>query len=291
MAFVVWLEGARPKTLVAGASPVVIGSVIAAGKGTFSILPFLLVLLFALCTQIGTNYANDYYDFIKGADTSERKGPRRLAQAQLMAPHKVLFASFVMFGISMLCSLFLIPVIGFISLLIGISSVFFGIFYTAGRYSLSYMGLGELFVLIFFGIVATCGTEYVLSGSLSLVGFVASFGPGLLSTAIIVVNNLRDIQEDTKAKKRTLAVRFGALFAKNEYLLCILLACSVPVICYGLSPTRYGVIMASLICVPAIPLVKRVFFSNQSESLNGVLGQTGLLLLLYTLLFSLGWML
>jgi len=291
MAFVVWLEGARPKTLIAGVSPVIIGSVVASGKGQFSILPFLLVLLFSICTQIGTNYSNDYYDFIKGADTSDRKGPRRLAQAQLVAPHKILFASFVMFAMSMLCSIFLIPVVGFVSLLIGISSVFFGVFYTAGRYSLSYMGLGEVFVLLFFGIVATCGSEYVLSGSISLVGFVASFGPGLLSTAIIVVNNLRDMHEDEKVKKKTLAVRFGSLFAKNEYLFCILIASLVPVICYVLSPSRYGVVLASLICVPAIPLVKRVFLSKNAEALNGVLGQTGLLLLIYTLLFSVGWML
>ena len=124
MALVVWLEGARPKTLIAGVSPVIIGSVIASGKGKFSLLPCLLVLLFAICTQIGTNYANDYYDFIKGADTSSRKGPRRIAQAQLVAPHKILFASFAMFGLSMLCSIFLMPVVGFISLLIGFSSVF-----------------------------------------------------------------------------------------------------------------------------------------------------------------------
>lgn len=291
MAFVVWLEGARPKTLIAGISPVIIGSVIASSKGSFSPLAFLLVLLFSISTQIGTNYANDYYDFIKGADTEKRKGPRRLAQSQLMAPHKVLLASFMMFSISMLCSILLIPIVGYVSLLIGITSVFFGIFYTAGRYSLAYMGLGELFVLLFFGIIATCGTEYVLSGSLSAVGLVASLGPGLLSTAIIVVNNLRDIQEDSRAKKRTLAVRFGTMFAKNEYLLCILLASLIPVFCYTLSPMRHGTVLASLIAVPALPLVKRVFISSNEETLNGVLGQTGLLLILYTLLFSVGWIL
>ncbi len=288
MAIVTWAIGARPKTLIASISPVLIGASLALEKGPISWALFVLLLLFGVSTQIGTNFSNDYYDYIQGADTKKRIGPKRLTQVDNIAPHAILFAAFLMFTFSFLVSIAIASFIGFFAIGIGAVSILFGILYTAGRYSLAYNGLGEAFVLLFFGIIATCTTEFALSGTFSLVGLIASMGPGLLSTAIIVVNNLRDIEEDTQAKKKTLAVRFGALFAQFEYIICISTAALIPVACFALLPEKKGILLASGIILPSIPLVSTLLSYKDPSELNKLLGQTGILLFLYTFLFVIG---
>lgn len=289
MALLVWIEGARPKTLVAGIAPVCIGSVIASAHGMFSITSFLLVLTFSLAIQVGTNFANDYFDFFHGADTPDRKGPKRLTASKAVQPYKVLFAMVTMFVIALFTSIALIPVAGIWSLLIAASSIFFGVFYTAGPYSLAYTGLGEVFVLLFFGLLATCGAEYAQTQSISPESLIAAFGPGLLSTAILVVNNLRDVEEDTRARKRTLAVRLGSSFARYEYAACLFTAGMIPLITYIQLNSHIGILTASAILVPALALIRNVFQFKDARELNSVLAKTGMLLALYTTLFCVGW--
>ena len=286
-----WILAIRPQTLAAGLAPVVIGTAMALGDGLFHAASALMALSVALCIQIGTNLANDYFDFKKGADTSERQGPTRVTQAGLIKPPKVLLAAIVFFVLAALSSLYLIHRAGVSILIIAIASIICGIFYTAGPMPLGYLGLGDLLVLIFFGPVAVGGTYFTQALEINWAVIVAGLAPGFLSMAILAVNNLRDIDTDRRAGKLTLAVRFGRGFAMSEYLFCIIAATLTPFAVFLITGDRQGIAAASLIGFCAIPCVKRVFVHLDGTGLNQVLGDTGRLLLIYGTLFSSGWLL
>jgi len=286
-----WLLAIRPKTLPAAIAPVLIGTAMAFGDGLFHLPSAMLALSAALCIQIGTNLANDYFDFKKGADTAERRGPVRVTQAGLIKPEIVLTGAIIFFALAFLSSLYLIHRAGVVILIIAVTSIISGIFYTAGPKPLGYLGLGDLFVLVFFGPVAVAGTYYVQALEINWAVIVAGLAPGFLSTAILAVNNLRDIDTDRRAGKLTLAVRFGRGFALNEYLFCIMAATLTPFAVYLITDDQAGIALASLTGFLAIPCVKAAFTHLDGAGLNKVLAQTGRLLLIYSVLFSLGWVL
>ena len=286
-----WLLAARPRTLGAAVAPVIIGTALALGDGYRAWPAALAAALGAILIQIGTNFANDYFDFRKGADTAERLGPTRVTQAGLIAPEQVRNAFLLTFALSALPGLYLIWRGGWPILALGLISIASGILYTAGPFALAYVGLGDLFVLVFFGLVATCGTYYVQTGTVTPVVLVAALAPGLLSTAILTVNNLRDRGTDGASGKRTLAVRFGPGFARAEYIFCWLGAVAVPWLIYFLTPVQAPFsLLASAVVLPATPLIRKVWALDSDPALNPVLGQTGKLLLIYSLVFAAGWL-
>jgi 1,4-dihydroxy-2-naphthoate octaprenyltransferase len=287
-----WFMAARPRTLPAALAPILIGTALAFGSGKMNPWAALACLVGALLLQIGTNLANDYFDFVKGADTADRIGPTRVTQAGLIAPKVVRNAFLLTFALVALPGAYLMYLGGWPVLVVGILSVLSGIAYTGGPFPLGYNGLGDLFVFIFFGLVAVSGTFYVQTGLLPPEVILAAVGPGLLSTAILVVNNLRDMKTDAVTGKRTLAVRFGAGFVRTEYLLCILGAALIPLLLLVVSPTPHpGALAALLFLIPAVGPVRKVMAMEADPRLNPVLGETGKLLLIYSLLFSLGWVL
>ena len=283
----VWIQAARPKTLMASVCPVLIGAALAYRDGLFHWPAAVAALIGAISIQVGTNYCNDYCDFLQGADTDSRKGPTRAVQAGLVTPEQMLRATIAAFAITVVVCIYLVVRAGWPMAVIGAVSIFFGIMYTAGRYSLAYVGLGDLFVLVFFGPVAVAGTYYVQALTLQPGVMVAGLAPGFISVGILVVNNLRDIEEDRQASKRTLAVRFGLTFARIEYLLAIVAAAAVPVFLWQMNYLPYGVLIASLMLAPGIGMARRLG-SLEGQSLNPFLGRTAALLLGYTLIFCLG---
>jgi 1,4-dihydroxy-2-naphthoate polyprenyltransferase len=286
-----WIIAIRPQTLPAAIAPVAIGTAMAFGDGLFHGPSALMALSAALCIQIGTNLANDYFDFKKGADTADRKGPTRVTQAGLIKPSMVLWVSIVFFVLAALSSIYLVHRGGVCILIIAVASILSGIFYTAGPKPLGYLGLGDLFVLVFFGPVAVGGTYFTQALEINPAVIVAGLAPGFLSMAILAVNNLRDIDTDHRAGKLTLAVRFGRGFAMSEYLFCIIAATLTPFAVVLITGDHQDVAAASLIGFCAIPCVKAVFTHIDGAGLNRVLGLTGRLLLIYSTVFSIGWLL
>lgn len=225
-----WILAVRPRTLSAGAAPVVAASGFAAADGVFVQLPALAALAGALLIQIGTNLANDYYDFFKGGDTGERLGPVRVTQAGILPPRAVFRGMAVALGLATLTGVYLASVAGWPVIVIGLVSMLMAVCYTGGPYPLSYNGLGDVFVFVFFGLVATATTYYVQAQAWSADGILAGAGLGFFSTAMLVVNNLRDRETDGAAGKRTLAVRFGDRFTVIQYFACLALAASASAI-------------------------------------------------------------
>ncbi len=286
-----WWLAIRPKTLAAAIAPVMMGTVMAFRDGEEHLPSAVLALAGALLIQMGTNLANDYYDFIKGTDQQDRIGPLRVTQAGLIAPFKVKMAFILCYFLAAVCSLYLIWRGGWPILGIGVASIFFGILYTAGPCPFGHLGLGEIFVLIFFGPVAVAGTYYVQSLEINPAVVIAGLGPGLISAAILAVNNLRDLETDRRANKKTLAVRFGRSFAVAEYLLFLQLAAMVPTMVYLITDDYPYSLAAVTISLWAIPASMTVLTKTDGPSLNNALALTGKLLLVYTLLFSMGWLL
>ncbi len=286
-----WLLASRPKTLWAAISPVIIGTAMAYADGLFHGPSALAALFGAVCIQIGTNFSNDYFDFVKGADTNERIGPLRATQAGLVKPATMRNASALVFGLAIVFGLYLVWRGGWVVVWIGLASILSGVLYTATRYALAYTGLADIFVLIFFGPVAVGGTYYVQTQTISPLVLIAGIAPGLISTAILTVNNLRDINQDRTAGKNTLAVRFGKKFARMEYLLSLLVACLIPVLLYFYTKAHFWSLAAILTLLLAIPAIKLVFTYTESAALNATLATTGKLLLCFSLIFSVGWVL
>ena len=286
-----WILAIRPHTLPAAISGVLIGSAMAFGDGGFHTPSALVALLAALSIQIGTNLANDYFDFKKGADRADRLGPRRVTQSGLIAPNAVLWAAMFFFALAALASLYLTYRAGPCILIIAAACIISGIFYTAGPRPLGYLGLGDLFVLIFFGPVAVGGTYFVQTLEINWAVIVAGLAPGLLSMAILAVNNLRDIDTDRRANKLTLAVRFGRSFVMSEYLFCIIAACLIPLAVLLITDDHQGMAVASLVGFFANGCVKTALTHTDGPSLNRVLAATGRLNLIYSVLFSIGWVL
>lgn len=279
-----WTSTLRLRTLPAAATPVIMGTAIAYHLGGFALAPALAALAGALLLQIGTNLANDYYDHVKGADTPDRTGPVRASASGLLAPHLVRNAAFATFGLAALVGTYLISVGGWPILVIGAAGILSGIFYTAGPKALAYVGLGDLFAFVFFGPVAVAGTVYVQTGTWEATAIAWGVGAGFLTSAILAVNNLRDIPTDAAAGKRTLAVRMGQRMTRWFYASQIAAALAVPFIVghfadepWFLLPVGAGPL--------AIPLLLRVFhdWPNRAQY-NPALGGTARLLLAYGLL-------
>jgi 1,4-dihydroxy-2-naphthoate octaprenyltransferase len=284
----VWVYAFRPKTFVIGICPVAMGATLAISQGIFNPLMFLLTVLTALSIQVGTNLANDYFDFVKGADTQERKGFMRVTQAGLVAPTKMKKAVIAAFGIACLCGSYLVWDGGLpIALLLAIS-IALGVFYTGGPFPLAYLGLGELFAFLFFGPIAVLGTYFLQTGTLSKEAFILGISPGAFSMAFLIVNNVRDIEEDRLANKKTIAVRFGKTFGKCQYLFSILLSLLPIVLFYTDHPFS---LLTLLILLPAIPLMRMMASNQDPRLLNQLFAKTGQLQWLFTLLFCIGWML
>ena len=287
----VWWLALRPKTLWAAAAPVIMGSAMAQHDGMGHWPAALAALLGALLIQIGTNFANDYYDYVQGADTGERLGPTRATQAGWVTPETMKRAFILVFALAFLVGLYLIWRGGWPVLAIGLSSILFGILYTGGPYPLGYNGLADVFVLIFFGPVAVGGTYYVQALEINSTVIMAGLAPGLISTALLTVNNLRDITTDREAGKRTLAVRFGVGFARVEYLVSILIACLIPVVLVWKNQENHYSVITLLVLLMAFPSIKTVFRTSGSPLLNQVLADTGKMLFVYSVVFSIGWLL
>lgn len=287
----VWLLAARPKTLWAGAAPVMMGTAMAWAAGGFHLAAALCTLAAALLIQIGTNFANDYFDFVKGADTADRVGPMRATQAGLISPGAMRNGAILVLVLAFALGLYLVYRGGWPILVIGILSILFAVLYTGGPYPLAYVGLGDVFVLIFFGPIAVGGTHFVQTQEWSALALAAGLGPGLLSTAILAVNNLRDADGDGLAGKRTLAVRLGKRFARAEYAFCVVAATlGLPIALSIWANGHWFVLISGLALLPALPLMTRVY-TEEGPALNAVLGGTGKVLLIYALLFSVGWLL
>jgi 1,4-dihydroxy-2-naphthoate octaprenyltransferase len=286
----IWILAARPKTLWAAVAPVLIGTVMAFERGSVAWLPAAAALFGAVMIQIGTNFSNDYFDWKKGTDTLDRLGPLRVTQAGLVKPETMKTAFTLAFFFVACAGAYLTWRGGWPIAVIGAISILSGILYTAGPYPLGYIGMGDFFVLVFFGPVAVGGTYYVQALDMDTTVLVSGLGPGLLSVAILTVNNLRDLDEDKKAGKKTLAVRFGRNFARVEYLLCILIASAIPT-SFVLLGQGHSLCLGTL-AVPflAIPSIRKVFTSQDGPTLNGVLAATGKLLLVYSIIFSVGWL-
>lgn len=284
----IWTLAARPKTLGACVSPVLMGGALAYHDGMFYVLAFFIALLAALFIQVGTNFCNDYFDFIKGADTVSRLGPTRATQAGLVSLKQMRYAFILAFFMATLLGFYLVFRGGWPIVVIGVLSLAAGVFYTAGPYALGYVGLGDIFVLIFFGPVAVLGTYYVQTLQFSGMALIAGFAPGLLSTAILTVNNLRDIDQDRKAHKKTLAVRFGKLFTKVEYVSAVIVAALIPLMLCYFFHAPMAILLSSTVVFFAYPLMKKIAMIEDAQVLNVVLGKTGKLTLLFGVLFSLG---
>ena len=205
----IWLMAARPRTLPAAVAPVLVGTSLAATQGTFKPLTFVAAMLGALFIQVGTNLSNDYSDARRGADTEDRLGPVRVTAGGLVPPRQVLIATYIAFGAAVLAGTYLIATAGWELLLVGAASILAGVLYTGGPRPYGYEGLGEVFVFLFFGVVAVAGSFYAQTEELAWEAFVLAIPVGLLAAAILVVNNVRDLETDRRAGKKTLAVRLG----------------------------------------------------------------------------------
>jgi 1,4-dihydroxy-2-naphthoate octaprenyltransferase len=287
----IWLLAARPKTLWAGIIPVIVGTAMAFEAGKFHLVSFLATLAGAVLIQVGTNFANDLFDFQKGADNEARKGPMRVTQARLVTLHQMKVATITVLALAFLVGMYLVWRAGWPILIIGLLSILFAVLYTGGPFPLGYMGLGDILVLIFFGPVAVGGTYYIFAGHINRAVLLAGCALGMIATAILIVNNLRDMESDRRSGKNTLAVRFGARFAKAEYLAMICGAMLLPLIIYFIEGGHAWAILAALYIFPAIPVVRKVFAVADGHVLNDALAGTARLMAVFGFLFSLGWLL
>jgi len=279
-----WLAGTRPRTLPAAVVPVLIGSGVALGYDRFSWWRALLALVVALMLQIGVNFANDYSDGVRGSD-AKRVGPVRLVAAGLATPRHVLAAAFGCFLVAGAAGLALAAVTAWWLVAVGAACVAAAWFYTGGPRPYGYHGLGEVFVFTFFGVVAVAGTAYVQMDRFSWLGLAASVPAGLLACALLIVNNLRDIQGDTVAAKRTLAVRLGDARSRTAYLLTLVLAfCGAALIAIDRPLTLITAITVPLAWIP----LRSVRAGASGPALIKALGQTGRLQLAFGIVFAIG---
>ncbi|MEM8532643.1 MAG: 1,4-dihydroxy-2-naphthoate polyprenyltransferase [Chloroflexota bacterium] len=288
--FKAWLMAIRIPTLPAAVVPVLVGTAVAFASGAFRLGPFLAALVASLLIQIGTNLANDYFDNLKGADTAERLGPVRVTQSGLIAPHTVRNMMILTFGLAAVLGLYLILVGGWPILVIGVLSIAAGVLYTGGPWPLGYNGLGDLFTFIFFGVVAVVGTAYLHTLTFSTTALVVSLPVAMLVTAILVVNNLRDVNTDRVANKRTLAVLLGERTVRIEYAVLVFGAYVVVTGAWLLNLISPWSLLVWLTLPLAIAQVRLVSTAS-GRTLNQSLKKTGQIHMLFGILFAIGLML
>jgi len=284
----IWLMAARIRTLPAAVAPVLVGTSLAVAGGVFRAGPFVAALLGSILIQIGTNLANDYSDARRGADSEDRLGPVRVTAGGLVPPRQVLIATYVTFGLAVACGLYLVFAAGIELLFVGVASIAAGVLYTGGPKPYGYEGLGEIFVFLFFGIAAVTGSTFAQIEAWPAEAFVLAVPVGLLAAAILVVNNVRDMDSDKRAGKRTLAVRLGRERARTVYGLMLYvayLAAPLPWLLGSLSP---WLLLPWLTLPLAVRLARTVRTHADGPTLNDALGQTGMLQLGFCLLLSAG---
>ena len=282
-----WLLAIRPKTLPAAVSPVVVGCAVAWAEGAFAFWPAAAAFAVALLLQIGANLANDVADFRRGADTHERLGPTRVTQSGMLAPGQVVAATAMVLAAAVIPGLYLVWRGGVVFALLGLLGIAAAVAYTAGPKPFGYLGLGELVVFLFFGPVAVIGTAYVMTYSVSPLAVAASIPVGCLVAAILVVNNLRDIDTDRAAGKRTLAVRMGPEATRREYAALLALAYACPVVVWGLGLASLGALLTWVTAPVAAMLMRQVMLAT-GRALNPVLAGTARLCLWFALAFAAG---
>jgi len=279
-----WLLAARPRTLPAAVAPVLVGTALAGSEDVFRALPFVAALVGSIFIQIGTNLSNDYSDARRGADTEDRLGPVRVTAGGLMPPRRVLVGTYVAFGVAVAAGLYLAAVAGWQLLVVGAAAILAGVLYTGGPRPYGYEGLGELFVFLFFGIVAVTGSYFVQTEDLRWEAFALAVPIGLLAAAILVVNNVRDIDTDRRAGKRTLAVRHGRAGARKLFTAMVLGAFVVPpLLVVALSP---WVLLAFAALPLAPPLSRTVSTRTDGPALNAALAGAGRLLAVFSVLLA-----
>jgi len=281
-----WYLAARPATLPAAVVPVLVGVALAIGDGHLRPLVALATLLASLLIQIGTNFANDYYDFVKGTDTPDRLGPTRVTAGGIFAPRQVLGATVLTFGLALLVGLYLVAVGGLPILLIGVLSIAAGFAYTGGPYPLGYNGLGDVFVFAFFGLLAVLGTYFLQVGGITFSAFLATIPVGLLCTNILVVNNLRDVDTDRVAGKRTLAVRIGRAATRQQYALFLLISYTIPITLWQIGATRFFLFWLPFLTVPKAFKLGWYVNTQSGRALNRALKDSGQLHLQFGVLFA-----
>jgi 1,4-dihydroxy-2-naphthoate polyprenyltransferase len=286
----IWLMAARPRTLPAAVAPVLVGTALAATEGTFKWLTFVAAMLGAVFIQIGTNLSNDYSDARRGADTEDRLGPVRVTAGGLVPPRQVLVATYVAFGLAVAAGAYLIATAGWELLLVGAASILAGVLYTGGPRPYGYEGLGEVFVFLFFGLVAVTGSYFAQVEELTWEAFVLAVPVGLIASAILVVNNVRDLETDRRAGKRTLAVRLGRPRARTLYALMIYVAflCAPLPWLLGSDDLSAWLLLPWAALPLAVPVVRIVRNRSDGPSLNGALARTGMLQLVFCSLLSAG---
>lgn len=285
--FSVWIQAARPRTLPAAAAPVLVAVALAWRDGVFHAGAALACLLISLLMQIGANFANDLFDHERGTDTPDRLGPTRVTASGLVPPAHMRIATAFVFGLAILCGLYLIALRGWVVLVLGVAILLAALAYTGGPFPYGYYALGDVFVFLSFGVAAVCGTYYAQSGTVSWATWWASVPLGLLIVNILVVNNTRDIPTDTVARKRTLAVLLGRQAMLIEYLLCLLGAYLVPLGLWGLGLGSWGGLL-SWLSLPLALSTYREFSQAEGRALNKTLGGTAQLALVYAVLFAVG---
>jgi 1,4-dihydroxy-2-naphthoate octaprenyltransferase len=283
-----WVLASRPRTLPAAAAPVVVATALAARAGALHLTSACLALCAALLIQIGANYANDLYDHERGADVPGRLGPTRVTSAGLLSPRAVRLGMGVVFGLAGVCGLYLIARGGWPIVVIGLASIAAAVIYTGGPFPIGYHGLGDLFAFLFFGVAAVVGTYYVQALTVSLAAWAAALPMGALVTAILVVNNVRDLETDRAVGKRTLAVILGRKAACVEYALLLAVAyLMLPVFWLGLGMGPW--VLLPIVTAPqAIRLARAVYVERPGPVFNRLLAGTAQLLLWYAILFAVG---
>lgn len=283
-----WITAIRPPTLPAAVAPVLVGTAAATGiDDSFRLAIFIATLAAAVLIQIGTNFANDLFDFEHGADAADRLGPPRVTQSGLISPERVRLGTGVAFGGAAAIGVYLIVVGGWPILAIGVLSILAGIAYTGGPWPLGYHGLGDVAVFVFFGMTAVVGTYYLQAGTISPTVVFAAGPVGLLVTAILVVNNLRDIETDRRVGKRTLAVRIGERATRLQYVLLVLGP-------YLLTPVLWAMdagawVLLTYVSLPfALVLARAVLSGVTGRGLNDILKRTALLHFAFGALLALG---
>lgn len=286
--FNAWIFAIRPRTLSAAVAPVIVGSALAFADQSFALLPAIAALIVALLLQMGVNLANDYFDYVKGIDTENRVGPLRVTQSGLIPPAQVKAGMIIILSLALLPGMYLLTIAGWLVAPIGAASIFAALAYSGGPYPLASHGLGDLFVFIFFGLIAVCGTYYVQTLHITLKALLMGINVGLLITAILVVNNLRDINTDRQAGKRTLAVTIGVCGTRIEYTLLQTFAFSLPIIIWHCDLASGWVLLPGFTVPIAISLNKKIWKTTGGAILNQALAGTANLALIFSILLATG---